>query len=545
MLNLLLLASLPCVAQGAPQAPPAPPSLQGELRFEFETHGPTQAEITKYQEALRQNETLRKLLQNTEFKILSFRMEAIPGKRRSATNYTTGYEAIGFNYTDNTGFRIHGDVRNIDDFTFETFEQQPIPSNEEFLDAVNIVKEDPQLGPLLKQGLLRAYPPMPPLVPDPWHPSSAPRALGVGLMPTQGSGARHEIVGVSMASRNILHFAGGAPPTSGAGRTVCNPPPSAGSSGYGNGELTLHITVANQPLWDFRVVRPGASSGQDGSGIEVLDIRYRGKSVLAQAHLPVLNVEYDNNACGPYRDWSDQEHDFDATGRDIINGFRHAYSPPATLPDDGTDDGNFRGVAIYRDGDEVVLKSELSAGWYRYIPEWRFHRNGTIQALWTYDAVQNSCTCRRHHHHSYFRLDFDLGDGTQNTIEEYDHSASPRYAALTTEVKKYKDNPNYRHWLIKDSVTGDSYALAPGNLVGRDDGVADNFHRGDAWFLKYNPNEIDDGGGWGTEIRVDNYVNGESLVNEDIVIWYGTTFTHEDPYGMTHVTGPSIIPVNW
>jgi len=542
----LLLSSLALLSpQGFPTAPPVDPSLQGEIRMEFIESGPSAAEIDAYVEKLHHHPLLRKSLRGTNFRILSFRMQALPAKPGLPSVYTTKFEAIGFNYTDNAAFRIHGDAKDWGSIQFEAHDLQPIPSEEEFQAAVEILKGDPQIGPLIQQGFVQPYRPMPPLLPAPWIDSSAERTLGVGLLPLNGSGARHEIVGVIMSNQNILHFAGGAPPTSGAGRSACNPPPSGGSSGYGNGELSINIIVRNQTIWSFRIVRPGASSGQDGSGIEVLDVYYKGKKVLAHGHVPVLNVLYDNNVCGPYRDWQDQEHDFDATGRHIRSGFRLAYTPAQTLMEDGTDSGNFRGVAIYREGMEVVLKSEIAAGWYRYMPEWRFHINGTIQALFGYDAVQNSCTCRRHHHHAYWRLDFDIGTGASNNIQQYDHSATPRYSTLATEVKKYRDAPTWRHWLISDSQTGDSYALVPGDFVGRDDGIADNYARGDAWFLKYQPGQIDDGSGWGSEIRVDNYVNGESLVDEDIVIWYGAHFTHEDPYGMTMRHGPSLIPVSW
>ena len=40
--------------------------------------------------------------------------------------------------------------------------------------------------------------------------------------------------------------------------------------------------------------------------------------------------------------------------------------------------GNFRGAAIYIDGTDVVIVSELSAGWYRYISQWRLGADGTI-----------------------------------------------------------------------------------------------------------------------------------------------------------------------
>ena len=85
-----------------------------------------------------------------------------------------------------------------------------------------------------------------------------------------------------------------------------------------------------------------------------------------------------------------------ATGKDVAPGFR-------LCPDAGEDDprrpasdtGNFLGTAIYVDGQEVVLVSELEAGWYRYVSEWRLHADGTIRPRFAFDAsrAHASATC--------------------------------------------------------------------------------------------------------------------------------------------------------
>ena len=48
--------------------------------------------------------------------------------------------------------------------------------------------------------------------------------------------------------------------------------------------------------------------------------------------------------------------------------------------------------------EEVVLVSEMEAGWYRYISEWRLHSNGTIKPSFGFSTVDNSCFCNPHHH---------------------------------------------------------------------------------------------------------------------------------------------------
>ena len=116
-----------------------------------------------------------------------------------------------------------------------------------------------------------------------------------------------------------------------------------------------------ETLWRLVVVRPAASSGEVGSGVELRAVSYRGTRVLRRAHVPILNVRYDGNACGPYRDWQNEEGRFKAQGAAVAPGFRLCPQPATTVLDTGDDQGNFAGVAIYVDGDEVVLVSELEA----------------------------------------------------------------------------------------------------------------------------------------------------------------------------------------
>jgi hypothetical protein len=154
------------------------------------------------------------------------------------------------------------------------------------------------------------------------------------------------------------------------------------------------VKRGNTVLWRFLVVRPAASSGRDGSGIELRYVDYRGRRVLHQAHVPILNVRYGNDACGPYRDWQWQEGKIRAPGRNVAPGFRLCSAPAQTIMQSHTDTGDFLGVGIYVAGDEVVLVSELEAGWYRYVSEWRLDADGTIRPRFGFAAVSSSCVCR-------------------------------------------------------------------------------------------------------------------------------------------------------
>ena len=110
-------------------------------------------------------------------------------------------------------------------------------------------------------------------------------------------------------------------------------------------------------------------------------------------------------------------------------------------------------------------------------------------------------------------------------------------------------NPsNNRKWRIKKQQTDKGYEIIPGS----NDGIADNFGKGDIWFLRNRPNQFDDGIeaiGPPYEAQIDNFVNNERIKNEDIVVWYGAHFTHitthdHDDDATGHIVGPDLIPIN-
>ena len=152
-------------------------------------------------------------------------------------------------------------------------------------------------------------------------------------------------------------------------------------------------------------------------GGRLRDVRYKCKLLLYRGHTPILNVEYQQGGdsctnCGPhYRDWQDQEHYVRCDGTDLGPGFRSCNSPAKTILDPPHNEcGNFRGVAVYVQGSEFVVKAQLEAGWYRYISEWRFHVDGTLRPRFGFGGVYQGahCVCQVHHHHVYWRFHFDI-----------------------------------------------------------------------------------------------------------------------------------------
>ena len=307
----------------------------------------------------------------------------------------------------------------------------------------------------------------------------AERTLHVGLL-DNAADPPNQIVAVNMISGAVTTYKENAPPISSATAVLCGVSgANQGTTSRGTaGQFNLTISANGSPVWQMLVVRPAASSGTRASGVELRDVSYLGKSVLKRAHVPILNVSYENGACGPYRDWQWQEGMFVANGTDIAPGIRQCTSEPQTMIEARSDTGNFRGVAIYQNpaNNEVVIVSELEAGWYRYISRWEFSPLGVIRARFGFDGVDNTCVCNTHNHHAFWRFDFDLASAGRNRFIEYD----TRFfgTPLLTEVKRLRDYIRDRHWLVENMVSNEQLMVEPGH----DDGTADTYARGDAWF---------------------------------------------------------------
>jgi hypothetical protein len=274
------------------------------------------------------------------------------------------------------------------------------------------------------------------------------------------------------------------------------------------------------PVWAFCAVRPNNSSGQNGSGVEIYNVRFRDHLVFKRAASPILNVLY-VSGCGPcYRDWEDQEVRFESSNV-VAPGFSEPPSPARTVCEDlgGVDIGSFQGVAVEnRDNQELVLTSQMTAGWYRYVMRWRFYPDGRLVGWYGFSAVASSCLSHNHTHHNYWRLDFDIDGPGNDYIYQARVGAKPMI--VNTEAKTLR-GPEY--WIVKDGVTGRGYKLTPGSSI-----TPDSFANSDLWFLRYKPIEIDDSSaGHGCPINIDPFLNGESLRGQDVVVWLRGGRFHE------------------
>ena len=350
------------------------------------------------------DEVLGKKIENKQdLRLLSF--ELLPETANTLSKRTPlskSYLARYYDYGNNHCITIKGKLGQPNPTEITESKQQPLPNNEEFEEAVRILcQKEPSVSEAIRNKILKPYRPMPPLYIKATPDGDVERTLCVGLKPTDADNTsssngrsiqRHEIVAVNMIQESVAKFDNRAPENPRAEESLCGAP-DAGQPTANRGTLggaKVKVTQGNTLLWDFVVTRPSASSGTNGSGIELQFVNYRGKRVLRRANVPILNVKYDDDACGPYRDWQFQESMIQANGNDVTAGFRLCPTPAKTILDSGNDQGNFLGVAVYVDAaqEEVVLVSEMEAGWYRYISEWRLHVNGTIKPRFGFAACK-------------------------------------------------------------------------------------------------------------------------------------------------------------
>jgi hypothetical protein len=532
-----------------------------DVQINIERSGPGPEVIDEVSQAVSEHSSVQEQLSETRSRLLSVELLNPVGAGRVDGLEPDRYLATYFDYDNNEAKLVTGRLDDIrGSMEVSDSSHQPLPTREEFDEAVEILRENPDIGPALSEQRVKPQPAMPPLLTEATRPDGrTDRTLAVLLL-SRSDEVRNEIVGVNMIDRTTLRFPERAPSAALAADDACGVD-DAGQDPTDRGlpgQFRVTITQGGTTLWSFLVFRPSFSLGTNGSGVTLREVDYRGKRVLFRAHVPILNVQYDGDACGPFRDWLYAESPFHANGTDVAPGIRQCPTPAQTILDPPhTDEGNFRGVAIYREGQEVVVVSELEAGWYRYVSQWRLHDDGTIRPRFGFSAVENPCVCNVHHHHVYWRFDFDILSEGNNVVSEFNSppiTPASNWHINRFEVMRPRNSARNRRWRIENSTTGDAYMLIPG----ANDGVADAFGRGDVWILRHHDEELDDGisaapsqtgpSQPNAPADIGRFINAESTENQDIAIWYAAHFTHdvhEEAGGIDHIVGPTLQPVRW
>lgn len=522
------------------------------LRVKIEPAGRSRESVEALRAQVLEHTELARVLGNGEHRLLS--CQPLESESKSASPDTeSGFRATVYDYTHEKAYELTGSVtptaRLGRAVQVRALDQQPLPSGEEYELALQWLRKDGEWARLMSE---QGYTPighMPPVLPVTVGRKKR-RAIGVQLVPPDPE-LPFRTVAVDVVRGEVheaevtgLRHAGCAVPPANQGTVVSRP-----------GAAWITISRGNTVLWRFKARRPAGSSGTNGSGIDLSNVRYRGELVLRQAHVPILNVKYAQNRCGPYLDWLNEESKFKAPGESPVPGFRLCTSEPKTILESGSDQGGFAGVAVYVDGDEVLLVSETEAGWYRYVSSWRFHADGTIKPRFGFSGVRSSCVCNAHYHHCYWRFDFDVRTAGNNVVREYNDpplDGGNHWHVLHKETHRPRNYARERKWRVAHPPSGAAYEIRPGDH----DGVAKNvpdapFGDGDFWVLRRRPGQVDHGTfatGPPYRARISNWINHEDVSRRDVVVWYSAHFVHVQDPGAADVhelLGPDLVPVNW
>lgn len=571
-LALVLTGLSLLVAVAAPRKGPVaerPTRTEKKLSIKVVPWGPSQTDVDAARQRASASEVVRRELNGANYREVGFEYLYDSAEAKGqASRPPTRFRVIYYNYTSDMTLYADGDLAGREPVTAYWTNDVPNVAGTEILAAYQLLDQDSQFRGLRDAKKAEYHQAMPPTTVI-----NGERLLNIGISdPKTGA---YRIVGVSFKNNKVITYPNDAPPTSIAGPESCGVA-NAGQQPSGNGEAGQATLTVNDPggntLWEMVVVRPSASSGRnyERSGLEIRDVKYKGKMVLKRGHVPILNVKY-VMGCGPYRDWQFEENNFNAPEEGSQNpapGIR-ILAPgqvATTIVNTHNDTGNFHGVAIYttntENGQEVVLVSEMSAGWYRYSMEWRFATDGTIRPRYGFGSIADPCVCIQRTHHAYWRFDFDVVNSA-NKVYLLDRGRKYR-KLIETETSFFKNPQTSRRLLIQNATGDEAYQLIPGNNDGRvtDDlgNLIDPYGGGDFWIMTFkgtaaSPAELDDSDGpLYPAAYLTPWVNNESTVDSDIVVWYAGHQVRQDDSSRpgspqvlagAHVMGPTLRPVLW
>lgn len=254
--------------------------------------------------------------------------------------------------------------------------------------------------------------------------------------------------------------------------------------------------------------------GGDFDGLSLSDVRYDGTLILNKASLPVMNVFYDNDVCGPFAD--------QLGGRlEPVSWANNATIVAREFTQNG------------ERWAELGIQDRI--GDYLIYQVWYLSPDGIIDAHIFSRGLQ--CDIR-HDHLPFWRFDFDIA-GPEN--DQILRRTAAGMSVLRTEFGVAATAAVNHDWQVRDSVTGDSVS------IDFDDGswnVPDPVRPQEA----YAQNKVygrtyqssEDRGWAGRPTRtLDLYDNDENIDNADVVLWYSGYLPHtpEEGPALWHSTG--------
>jgi hypothetical protein len=231
---------------------------QNDLRINVEMFGRGPDTIDELRRASLEHPSVQERLRGKRNRLLSVQLLEPAGRGKADDPAPPDrYRATIYDYDVNRVVLATGRLDDRESVEVSQAGYQPLPTREEFDEAVEILLEDEDLGPKIQEQRLVPYAPMPPLIDAELPDGRVERTIAVGLMP-QGDGARHEIVGANMVHRTVMRFPNRAPDTALAAAAVCGlPRANQPTAARGTpGQFWVTVDQGSTRLWRFLIVRP-------------------------------------------------------------------------------------------------------------------------------------------------------------------------------------------------------------------------------------------------------------------------------------------------
>lgn len=338
-------------------------------------------------------------------------------------------------------------------------------------------------------------------------------------------------------------------------------PASAAPTNTCNGQ-TLSKTFASGAMWNLCwTVRPA-------EGIVLSQVSYKApnqtaRRVLGEAALSQLETALDDGSVAPL--FLSTEAGFGGnnlqtlTTQDCTGGTLHTAAGRNVLCSTTRSHGYLYKYTSQRQGELLELASHSQIGSRNYSLRWRLYENGIIEpaiglsgelpivdasaAQYGWPAMKTGKIATGFTDHALWRLDFDIDTSHANDmVEEITSTPSTdrlrktkAITSLNTETGRSFDPETKRFWRVRDGTLSNggvgqlSYELVPNRY---DHSRANSSNEGwlaqDVFFTRYQACEQhaahNPTSSCGSNLS--QFVNGESLNQQDVVVWYKQSYHH-------------------
>jgi hypothetical protein len=270
-------------------------------------------------------------------------------------------------------------------------------------------------------------------------------------------------------------------------------------------------------------------------GLTLLNVRWKGTTVLYKASLPVIRVKYRGNGSSidaGYGPWLDR---ISSANLSFVNN-------------------QFTKVVMRVFGDTLEIACFAEIGGYDLYQAWYFSESGRLQPMLYSSGWSTSDTgaAADHRHHPYWRLDFDV-EGPENEVWEIRTktagAVTTQKYAIETDAHKFFQTDDELAWTINKPGSSKHVTIRYPHYERIDVGGTPwfGFSDRDASVRRFHSSE----NGWesmGTD-DLGLASSAESVDGKDVVFWAINHLTHTWTVNDAvlpdwHFTGP-VIDVSW